>query len=581
MIVRLLSGSLEGKDAVSEDGTTLDKPAMLVYAGKFKSMDGDVEIKDDDIDKLAGNHNSFLSKLSRLATGDVPLKHSPPIQLDHSTSARDTVGRLVGPLTVGDHSLEDGSKVKALLGTVRFLGKENVEKVRDGRWSHLSIGADLELHKISELTVTPFPAAADASLLSRVRMSKSKYKDCELEVYQNEAGQWIWSACDSAGIEKTQSSATEAGKKAIDEFIKKHPNLSAALESLKDLANPGKVDEPLWEKAKAASQVAFGAHRWPYVRLAYEESGGKYQSEASMSFKEAKEKMSTYEKCKKHLMDKEKLSEEDADKKLEAMDDESTKKMAAEHDDSEKKHKDEELKRMGALKDEKAKLIKFSKDMRSIQTNVNLAKKKSDIRLRLNNLKAAQKLTPAEMKSIKIDDLAAKSDEAIQAALSSYEKRQPVIDTGLFGSTKALTAGQMENRLQKLRMERAELESRLNMPSKREDALKRMTELEVQEKDAQVHIDNTPQGQQTDGDYEKFWGAHKQLMVDGKHDEAKEHLKKYLASMGGQGEQGMPVSDPTPEMSALADEVKKMQTGFDEIVKLAAPVFGVTAEELV
>ncbi len=37
-------------------------------------------------------------------------------------------------------------------------------------------------------------------------------------------------------------------------------------------------------------------------------------------------------KCKKHLMDKEKLSEADADKKLSEMDDESKKKMAGEYD---------------------------------------------------------------------------------------------------------------------------------------------------------------------------------------------------------------------------------------------------------
>src|SRR3990172_904024 len=165
--IKLTVGSFDGEETLNQDKGYLDKPVMLVYCGKFESMDGPVEIKDEDIDNLASNHNSFLSKLSRLATGELPLKHAPPIQLDHSTSARDTVGRLVGDLKIGEHTLEDGSKVKSLLGTARILGRDNIERVQDGRWAHVSMGADLETHKLTELTITPFPAAGEASLLSR------------------------------------------------------------------------------------------------------------------------------------------------------------------------------------------------------------------------------------------------------------------------------------------------------------------------------------------------------------------------------------------------------------------------------
>ena len=47
------------------------------YSGKFESMDGPVEIKDEDIEKLASNHNTMLSKLSRLATGEHDPKNNP------------------------------------------------------------------------------------------------------------------------------------------------------------------------------------------------------------------------------------------------------------------------------------------------------------------------------------------------------------------------------------------------------------------------------------------------------------------------------------------------------------------------
>lgn len=194
MIYRLLTGAFEpaGTEAPMPTlGTDkLDKRAMLVYSGKFDSLDGPVEIKDEHLDKLATTHNSLFSKLSRLATGEVPLKSCPPIQLDHSTSAKDTVGRLVGNLEVGEHQMEDGSTVKALYGNVRILGKENVEKVADGRWTNLSIGADLETGKLSELTITPFPAAPDAALLAKLA-DKTVYDSAGVTIYQDSEGFYI------------------------------------------------------------------------------------------------------------------------------------------------------------------------------------------------------------------------------------------------------------------------------------------------------------------------------------------------------------------------------------------------------
>jgi hypothetical protein len=174
MYVKLQSGMFEGltTDSKLEEGqmpARLEKRCLLVYPGVFQSMDGEVEITDEKLQKLASNHNSTLKSLARMAEGaGLPMKACPPIQLDHSTSAKDTVGRLIGDLEVAPHTLDDGSQVSALFGRALILGKDNVEKVMDGRWTHLSIGADLEEGKLSELTITPFPAAAQASLLSKM-----------------------------------------------------------------------------------------------------------------------------------------------------------------------------------------------------------------------------------------------------------------------------------------------------------------------------------------------------------------------------------------------------------------------------
>jgi hypothetical protein len=171
MLVKLKSGFFQDGEAVSASGASqLKRRALLVYVGEFESMNGPVSVTAEHLSRVAANHNTLLSKFARLAAGavgTVALKHCPPIQLDHSASARDTVGRLVGNIETGDHTLEDGTLVPAIFGDVLILGKDNVERVEDGRWTNLSLGVDFDVGKIAELTITPFPAAGDASFLSK------------------------------------------------------------------------------------------------------------------------------------------------------------------------------------------------------------------------------------------------------------------------------------------------------------------------------------------------------------------------------------------------------------------------------
>lgn len=538
-IVRLEVGSLEGEGTESADKGYYEKPVMMVYTGKFKSLDGDVEIKDEDIDKLVSNHNSILSKLSRLATGEVPLRHNPPLQLDHSTSARDTVGRLVGPIKAGEYEHE-GEKKKAMFGTCRFLGADNIEHVKDGRWAHVSIGADLENHKLTELSITPFPAAADASLLKRLA-SEGVHKDCDYKVFQQDGStKWVWETKYKSGVVDSESAATTAAKACIDENIDAHPNL--------------------------------------------ENNHLHLSGVAKMSFKETKEKMSKYEKCRKHLTGYKAMSEEDADKHLEGMKDDELTAMAAECDDHEKKMADEAAKEHGQLKAHKGKLVALSKGMKATGAKVQLAEAKTKISVRLGRLKAEGKISPAEIKGMDLDALAGKGADVVEATLSSYEKREHIIDTGLVGSTKALTPSQIARLTKDLNMETEELQTRLNMGMKREDAVKRMKELEDKRKrlsEMQPEMHAEPDGdEQKLAAFESAYAEHQKLVGEGKHDEAKEHLRKHLTSVHAGREEHGAVTDPTPTMSALAQDFKKMQTDFEELVKLAAPAFGATTEEL-
>jgi TusA-related sulfurtransferase len=822
-IVRLEVGSLEGEAKVDEKKAYLDKPVMLVYEGDFSSLDGPVTISSEDIDKLVSNHNSFLGKLSRLANGDIPLKHAPPLQLDHSTSARDTVGRLVGEIKVGEHLGEDGQPRKAIMGTARILGADNIERVLDGRWTNVSIGADLENHKITELSITPFPAAADASLLKRgeAELARSvfpgKYKGVEFTVMyeapmyfykidgqrvnkynynsENEAirgaknyidqqtsgrlsegeahlaelkpGQKVevWVMADGSeeqveGVVKVDdgkmvsveykhpiygdkvtklfpkkkvyalaalaetyknhkisvkqtiqglypqidgktldyvcdsiSEATKVAKDFIDGKVGEIDYMSAAsTESLSRLASPAEleskiegmlkrigvdaivgvsgrsivvgVDSPkdrktvealfrkmsefyeitdvyasgeginivirvkdgsglsarmaelsanvTIEKAKDTGKFFIRVGTEPiagkdydtaeeakkaateYVKRVYGEEPGSIKVKLSEggdempSYKEMKEKMAMYDKCRKHLVEQEKMSDEDADKKLEAATDDDLTAMSAAADDMEKrmseeaeKKAEEEKMRMSAMKEHKDRLVQLAKGFKTTTGKINLAERKSKIMVRLAKLKAEQKISPAEIKALKLEELASKSDDVLDAALSSYDSRQPVIDVGLYGSTKALTASQLQTQLKKLGMEREELQTRLNMPSKRDGALKRLAELESEEKEINVHIDNVPGGSHEVEGYDLAWDEACKMMDEGKKDEAKQHLKSYMSKMSDKQVPAEPsLADPTEELTGLAEDMKKMQTSFEEFVKLAAPAFGATDEDL-
>lgn len=179
--IRLQVGHITDEGAEEGDGSRLRRKALLVYEGTFSSMDGEVTLAAEDLKSIADNYNSSLAKLSRLFKGGGP-KVQVPVQLDHSPKASDTIGRVDGPIQLGSFKDEDGVDKVALYGDLVFIGKDNVEKAKDGRWTHLSIGLEKN-NKLNEVSVTPFPAAAHASLLSKnlgegeLDMSYGKYKE--------------------------------------------------------------------------------------------------------------------------------------------------------------------------------------------------------------------------------------------------------------------------------------------------------------------------------------------------------------------------------------------------------------------
>lgn len=619
-MIKLQSGSfIQDEAKPSEDLKSLEKKALLVYCGKFNSMDGEVEINDEHIEKLAAEHNALLSKVSRLASGELPIKHCPPIQLDHSTSAKDTVGRLVGDIEVGEYD-DNGKKVKALYGKMKILGKENVEKVQDGRWTHLSIGADLDTGKLSELTITPFPAAPNASMLSKESVKNLKLQKWSVRLPNGEDIE-VNAETEEEAIEKAKSGkGKQVGtykdkiKKPIAEKLQKEEKMSKLAKAsfygkyknveftiMKDGGkyfikingqSYGKMYSEEREAVIAAKQIIdetklqkgdtnmfeklmkflTGTKRMAEGEAVKEVAKMTDEEKAKLA-KEAEESEKKM-KLKKHLMDKEKLTDEDAEKKLAEMPDEEKAKLEAECDEELKKLAEKETEESKAkMTSAKGKLTKLAGELKINMGSTKLAAKKADLSVRLSKLKAEAKITPAELKKINLSELATKSESAITDILKTYESREPVILTGVYGSTKGVNTASLYKEAKLKKMEKDILSA---MP------FTRMALGEKEEQGAQdtvnVHIDTDPH---TDlSEVQKMADEHHKnclgAMDGGKLEEAKEHLKKLMdhckKHLGSVAQDPVNMEEAQTQMSALAENIEKLQNQCNEYLKLIEEV---------
>ena len=183
------------------------------------------------------------------------------------------------------------------------------------------------------------------------------------------------------------------------------------------------------------------------------------------------------EKLKKHLMDNEKCSAEEADEKLSKMSDDDKKSLASKVDEDEKKlaaAKEEEEKKLAEKKDEDEKKLSAARTMRTRMsgivadsvkklTAVRLGVRKQGIVTQLSRLRAEGKVTPAELKKIDVDKLSARGDEAVSAVIESLNAREPVIHIGRFGSLKSLDVSALAAAGKEARMSQLEEETRANM----------------------------------------------------------------------------------------------------------------------
>lgn len=546
-IVRLSNvGHFADGPAEEKDGH-YEKDVVLVHEGEFNSMDGPVVIDSPLIDLFAANHNSLLAKCKRLASGEIPMKNYPPIQLDHSSSAMMTVGRLVGDLSAEDVEIDGGKKVRALKGRMRILGAENIEKVKDGRWTHVSIGADLEDGKINELSITPFPADPNAAMLTKARLqtyrweihSKGKYEGEEYQIEvgypeSNPRGRVIYVGY-CAGEEFTGPTPLNVVNQ-IKEWVRSHANMSKG-EQMK-----------LTERLKKLFKL----------------------SEEKEEKKELSEAEERAEKLKKHLMEEEKLSAEDADEKLSKMSDEELSKLS---EDVEKKELarasegDEEAKEEAKMAAARVSAIKLGKALVATNRDVQLAARKAKIGARLTALRKEKKITPAELKKVDVANLAAMSEDQAATILKTYSDREPVLDTEVHGSA---TAVNLSTIAAKYKAAKLEAETRMSMPSKAKEAKAQLAAIEAEEK---KEIEEAKASGATEQHYEPSYAELSKLIPSDKTEAFKVHLKKFLAGETDEGTLG------EKQMSELDEKIKLMQTQMKELLQLVGSLTGCDEKE--
>lgn len=581
MIYHLKIGSLGEAIADARDSeSSIERDALLVYTGIFQSADGEVKVDDDHLERLSANHNGLLSKVKRLATAgrsEIPLKYYPPIQLDHSTSAKDTIGRLIGDVELRETEV-DGEKVKALFGRVRILGRENVERVLDGRWTNLSIGADFDEGFISEVTVTPFPAASDASLLSRKHELKSFYDmtprqrgifATNLRILENIAATKKYDAkADHKGLIVFPPKNFEPGKSSKE--MKSY--FLGALDHFKSRLDHFKF------KITGHSDPSYHQMFFIWVNIPYEDAYSKLSSEEPMD----------KEKLKKHLMDKKNLSADEADKELSRLEAEENKEELsklseeiekdelssdADSDDNVNFSSDDE-KKEAKLTAAREKIKNLSAGFRSSIGATRLAAKQSTILNRLSKLRAEGKVTPAEIKKMDISKLSSSSDEAIDLVMQSYEDREPVIMPGMIGDSRSMNISEVQKKNKLAKLAKLEAETRANMPfvAHVDKNVKRLSvgEQEAGKDTVNIHVDTDPHT-----DLEGEYGEIEKLMDDGNMDEAKKKLKGWLAKMkclgGGSNEYTeTSTAETEKQLSAMAAEISKLEKQFNDLQKLAS-----------
>jgi hypothetical protein len=446
----------------------------------------------------------------------------------------------------------------------------------------------LEDGKFQEVTVTPFPAAANASLMSRgpTSLSQAEYRAL-FEKAVNSV----------PGVRPTKVDVSESGARAYYGDEGRAKAAKDALEKVSGLKSLEMKQESdnLWVLECKFSPVngvklnegdamleKLKAYLTGFKKLSAEDAEKKLaempDDEKKKLMTESEAAQAKRDRMKGYLMAVKGMDEESAEKHLTEVSQEDLKKLEAEVDeheklaaknaDTEKMSTEEQTEsdKVKMMKESQEKLAKLSQGMGARLASIKLAAKESKIISRLSGLKASMKITPAEIKKIDVKRLAKENDATIEAVLSSYESREPVVFAGIIGTTQTINMAAAEKARLAKEMEKDILASMPFTSRLRKSSLAEGEQEGAADK-VEIHVDTDPHT-----DLMTEYNELCKMMDEGKLDEVKAKLKKRY--MGGLASYGAAVQEDAgathERMSMLEQELVKLQNEYEEMVKLTA-----------
>lgn len=192
------------------DEAWLETPILLFYTGTHKGEVYTVEC----LEKMA----------AQLVEPKGERDWDAPGQLDHSESARETIGHLRKAWVEGEQ----------LWGIARFVGNEEVRNVKNGKWRKVSLSVYKSSRRIREFSITPFPHLTEASVFSTNPQSESEEtmadKAVSTEAPKEETKET------QATAQPVESFAESAMKAQIEKFAETTRQLAEAQSREKALA---------------------------------------------------------------------------------------------------------------------------------------------------------------------------------------------------------------------------------------------------------------------------------------------------------------------------------------------------------
>lgn len=559
------NGAAAPQAKAQDSPITLDKRSVIVHVGSFMSKDGAIVFDKQRIQHVVDRNNARLNNLRREYAGSPPVGAFPPVYEDHSDNTRATVGRLLGPFTYEERDIPGvGQQVPCVVAEcVRFLGTENCDRAQDGRMYHVSIGIDESQDDlIMELSVVPEPAAPGAMLLAKGELSASKRT-----FYIKDKLGHVLAKIESDDESKAYMQAIKYAQanEAYDSLVEPRTGVTYKLSKGDQVKPKFEIEEKDGMFLVKVPQGYLSDE--PYkTKEAAQEAGEQWQkSQPDL----------TEDEHKKPEAKQVKLAAEEPNKKELSKEPKGEKKMS--------KHKEaiEGIKRLaGEFAGMKKNLVKSSDEIKHLS-------RRNKVEGELRGLIRMGKMTPAEFRLAKMDDIARMDDSSRGILMDSYKNRPALVEAGQRGTTEAIEAGAMaeEIGMKRLKSETKKELKRMGAKVKMESG-----EDDKKEKDMKKLADDSDGSPKelSDG----FAGGASKEMCDeymshmkhceaaiesGDHEKAKEHMghMKAMAEKHGPqvgmkhmaaGDMGVESSDAqASKISALEEHVGKLSSVVERI----------------